>query len=445
MSALAGHAAGKAGTTVAPAGTAAAAMAAPSTSAATAITTDPERIRPAIREPQFICYLIGQSVSQLGNMVWYVALSWTAIQLGTAGTASVLMVLSSIPTIAFTLLGGVIVDRFDVRRLMLGSDILRTLVTLAAAGLALLHPGIPLLAVLALVFGTVNAVFQPAAGAMQPRLLQPEQYAGGATLTTVFSRLALSLGGPLGGLAVAYGGLPIGLLVDAATFALSVVTLYLVRPRPVQSDEAPSARTNYLADFRAGFSFLVRHPVLGPLSASLLLLELGFIGPMNVGLAALSKIHGWGAHGIGLMLTGFGLGAVAGAVLTNRMKIRKHIGVWIAVSATLMGVALFANALATSLPAAVAAAAAVGIFGGPSNILGTVLFQTETPDPLRGRINSFQTLLSLGTVPLAMLGTGFATAAFGARDTYAVCGAIELAAMFTLLSPAFRRAQISRD
>jgi MFS family permease len=100
----------------------------------------------------------------MGNMVWYVALSWSAIQLGSPGTASVLMILSSLPTIAFTLLGGVIVDRFDTRRLMLGSDILRTFVTLAAAGLALLRPGIPLLAVLALAFGTVNAVFQPAAG-----------------------------------------------------------------------------------------------------------------------------------------------------------------------------------------------------------------------------------------------------------------------------------------
>jgi predicted MFS family arabinose efflux permease len=400
--------------------------------------------RPAIREPQFVCYLVGQSVSQLGNMVWYVALSWTAIQLGSAGTASVLLVLSSLPTIALTLLGGVIVDRYDVRRLMLGSDLLRTLITLSAAGLALLRPGIPLLAVLSLVFGTVNAVFQPAAGSMQPRLLSPGQYAGAATLTTVAGRLALSLGGPLGGLAVAYGGLALGLLVDAATFAVSVATLYAVRPRPVQSREGPAGQTNYISEFRAGFSFLFRHPILGPLSATTLLMELGFIGPMNVGLAALSKERGWGAHGIGLMLTGFGLGAVVGAVITNRLKIRKHVGTWIAVSAALIAAALYGNALATNLPTAVAAAALVGILGGPSNLLANVLIQTETPDSLRGRVNSFQTLLSLGTAPVAMLGTGFAIAAFGARDAYAACAALEAAALITLISPAFRRASISR-
>lgn len=112
-------------------------------------------------------------------------------------------------------------------------------------------------------------------------------------------RLALSLGGPLGGFAVAYGGLPLGLAVDAATFAVSVATLYFVRPRPLPNRAAatttdtPVERTDYLGEFRAGFSFLVRHPVLGPLSATTLLMELGFIGPMNVGLAILSKEHGW--------------------------------------------------------------------------------------------------------------------------------------------------------
>jgi predicted MFS family arabinose efflux permease len=402
------------------------------------------RVRPAIREPQFVRYLVGQSVSQLGNMVWYVALSWSAIRLGSPGTASVLMILSSLPTIAFTLLGGVIVDRFDVRRLMIGSDVLRTLITLAAAGLAMLHTSIAMLAVLALVFGLVNAVFQPAAGSMQPRLLQPGQYPDGATLTTVAGRLALSIGGPLGGLAVAYGGLSLGLLADAATFAVSVLTLYTVRPRPVPAAAVTAPHGNYLADFRAGCAFILRHPVLGPLCIAILLTELGFIGPMNIGLAVLSQQHGWGAHGIGFMLTGFGLGSAAGAVLTSRLRIRRNAGTWIAVSAALMGVALIGNGLAPSLPAAVAAAALIGLLGGPPNILGNVLIQAETPDDLRGRVSSFQTLLGLGMVPLAMLCTGFGVAAFGVRDTYTACAAVQAAVLLTLLSPAFRRAQIRR-
>ena len=403
---------------------------------------------PALRERQFVAYLVGQSVSQLGNMVWYVALSWSAVQLGSPGTAGLLMILSSLPTTVLTLLGGVIVDRRDVRRLMIGSDVLRTLITLAAAGLALLHPGIALLAVLALVFGIVNAVFLPAAGSMQPRLLRPEQYSDGQMLTTVAGRLALSLGGPVGGLAVASGGLALGLLVDAATFAVSVATLVMVRPRPLP-EASPGAgaaeatkHTSALAEFKAGCAFMVHHPVLGPLSVALLMMELGFIGPMNVGLAVLSDEHGWGARGIGLLLAGFGLGSVAGAILTGRLRIRRAIGIWIAVSAVLSGAAVLGTGLAVGLPTAVAVAALVGILGGPSNVLGNTLIQIETPDRLRGRVSSFQTQLGLGIVPLAILSTGYAITAFGVHATYAACAAVEAAAALTLLSPSFRRARI---
>lgn len=431
----------------------------PVTASAPGPALDP-RARPALRERQFVAYLVGQSVSQLGNMVWYVALSWSAVQLGSPGTAGLLMILSSLPATVLTLLGGVIVDRRDVRRLMIGSDVLRTLITLAAAGLALLHPGIALLAVLALVFGIVNAVFLPAAGSMQPRLLRPEQYSDGQMLTTVAGRLALSLGGPVGALAVASGGLALGLLVDAATFAVSVATLVMVRPRPLPaaSDDAAgdadgaavadagaaeaTKPTSALAEFKAGCAFMVHHPVLGPLSVALLLMELGFIGPMNVGLAVLSDEHGWGARGIGLLLAGFGLGSVAGAILTNRLRIRRAIGIWIAVSAVLSGAAVLGTGLAVGLPTAVAVAALVGIFGGPSNVLGNTLIQIETPDRLRGRVSSFQTQLGLGIVPLAILSTGYAITAFGVHATYAACAAVEAAAALTLLSPPFRRARI---
>jgi MFS family permease len=135
--------------------------------------------RTAWREPQFLRYLLGQTVSGLGDQVWYVALSWTAVHVGSPAVAGVLLTLSSVPRLGLMLFGGVIADRFDIRRLMMGSDIARTVVVFGAAGIALLRPGIPLLAVLALTFGIVDAVFMPAAGAMQPRLLQPAQFASG--------------------------------------------------------------------------------------------------------------------------------------------------------------------------------------------------------------------------------------------------------------------------
>ena len=408
------------------------------------------RPRPAIREPAFLRYLIGQSISLAGNQVWYVALSWSAVRLASPGLAGVLLMLSSMPRLLLMLFGGVVADRFDIRRLMIGSDILRTLVTAAAALIALARPGIALLAVLALVFGVVDAVFQPSAGAMEPRLLSPGQYADGAVLSTLTARLALAAGAPLGGVVLAAGGLGPALLVDAATFAVSVATLLTVAPRPVAGERAgsgntadPRSRTRFVwADLKAGLTFLIHHPVLGPMTLAFLLLNLGFIGPMNIGIAELASHRGWGSSGIGLMLAGFGVGAAVGGLLMVKWRIRRNAGAWIAALCVIEGVCLFAVAVAPGVALAATATSVIGLTLGPVNVLSTVLEQREAPDGLRGRVASIQLLISLGLIPMTYGATGLIIAAIGTTGAFALGGLLEVSVVATLAAPAYRRARV---
>ena len=408
------------------------------------------RVGSALRDRQFLRYLGGQAASGLGDQVWYVAMSWSAVRLGSPAAAAIVLTLASLPRLALLLFGGVIADRFDIRRLMLGTDVLRTLITLTAAAIALAVSGIGLLVVIALVYGAVDGVFMPAAGAMQPRLLQPEQYTSGAVASSVLARLALAVGAPVGGVMVALGGLPLALAVNGVTFAVSVVTLATVRPRPVaaaadgdgHAGEGGKRASVYLRDLIFGARFLMRQPVLGPLTAVGLLANLGFVGPMNIGIAELSDHRGWGAAGIGLLLTGFGVGAAASALLLLRWKIRRGAGIWISVLCAISGAALLAMALAPDLAAAVAATAALGLVSGPMAVSSTVLAQQHSPDQLRGRLSSFNLLSTYGTVPVASVGTGLAIAAIGVTATFAVCGAIESASLLWLMAPGFRAAAI---
>jgi MFS family permease len=190
-------------------------------------------VRAAWREPAYLRYLAGRSVSWLGDQVWSVALAWAAVRLASPGVAGLVLAASSVPRLALMLFGGPLADRHDARRLMLASDAARAVVTLIAAALAVAGTGLPLLVVVALVFGVVDAVFLPAAGSVQPRLLRPTQYASGAALGELANRAALTLGAPLGGLLVTFGGLPLGCLVDAATFLLSIAALWSIHPRPL--------------------------------------------------------------------------------------------------------------------------------------------------------------------------------------------------------------------
>lgn len=405
----------------------------------------PAPAQSALRAPQFMRYLGGQTISQIGDQVWFVALAWTAVHLGSPGVAGLLMTVSSAPRIALLLLGGVVADRFDIRRLMMTSDSLCGLIVLAAAGIALARPSIPLLACVAFCYGLASALFMPASSAMQPRLLRAEQYASGAAASGLLGRLALTLGAPLGGVLVAVGGLPLSLTVDAATFAVSVMTLATVRPRPLAEGPATDKRTTasqYLRDFRVGARFLARHPVLRPVTAMIFLSNLGFVGPMNIGLAELSASRGWGGAGVGLMLSGLGIGAAGSTLLLLRWKIRSRPGVWMAVCGVVSGASIFAPAICHSLGYAVAATVVTGLAIGPSSVAASVLIQQHTPDELRGRIGSFNLLFGYGTVPIASVGTGLGIAALGFTGTYAVCGGIEAAAVLFLFVPGLRRAVI---
>ncbi len=432
------------------------------------------RQRSALRDAPFRRYLGGQAMSEIGDQVWYVALSWTAVRLGSPATAGVLMTLASLPRIALMLFGGVIADRFDIRRVMIASDGLRTAITLLAAAIALTGPGLALLVALTLVFGTVDGIFMPAAGAMQPRLLAPEQYTSGAAASNMLARLALSLGAPLGGVMVAVGGLPLALAVDAVTFAISVATLATVAPRPVvvtgdgaaddrdlarpparplvtgegaadDRDPTPPARplaSAYLADFVAGARFLVHEPALGPLTVIGFIASLGFVGPMNIGIAELADHRGWGPTGIGLLLTGFGAGAAASAVALLRWRICRHAGIWTAVLCAASGATIVALGFAPTLTAGLAAAVALGLVSAPFAVTSTVLAQQRTPDDLRGRVSSFNLLSAYGTVPIAIAGTGLGIAAIGLTATFALCGGIQATALFLLCAPGLRTAAI---
>lgn len=419
----------------------------PAAAACSTCTPRPRR-RPVLSDPVFLRYLIGQCVSLLGNQVWYVALSWSAVRLASPGIAGLVLMISSVPRLVLMLLGGVVADRFDIRRLMMGSDILRTLVTLAAAAIALAQPDIALLAAVALVFGTVDAVFLPSSRAMQPRLLEPEQYSGAAVLSNLTARLALSVGAPLGAVLVAFGGVSLALLADALTFAVSVATLATVRPRPIrpEPDTSPDTATSrasahtavFWAQLRAGLGFLAHHRALGPMTLAFLLINIGFVGPMNIGIAELSQQRGWGAAGIGLLLTGFGLGAALGGLLTVKFRIRKNAGGWIAALGAVQGGCLIGAALTPSAAATAACIALAGLVSGPCAVIGSVMQQKQTPDAFRGRVASIQSLIAVGLVPLASAATGLVIAAVGVTAVFVLGGLIEASALITLPAAAFR-------
>ncbi|MGA5494061.1 MFS transporter [Streptomyces cinereoruber] len=409
--------------------------------------------RPAHRDPQVLRWLGAYTASTVGDSVYYLALSWAAVSSGSPAQAGLVMAVSAVPRALLLLFGGVIADRLGPRRVVLASDTARCLMTLGLAAVLLAtSPGLWLLAAAALVFGAVDAVFLPAVGALPPRIAARDQLARVQGLRGLAYRMGSVLGAPLGGLAVATGGPASAFGAAGALFALSLPLLCALRLRPLPTEEKPptgeegeKADGPVLRDLADGLRHLRGHRVLGPLMITILLADLGFVGPLNVGLALLAEQRGWGAPGIGWLLAGFGAGAGAASLLLAVRGRLPRTGTTLGWTMVLGAAAVAALAFAPRLPVAVAVAVAVGLLAGVSGALCHALVQTECDPAYLGRVSAVSSLGSLGLAPLGMPLTGAAAGLWGTGPVFVAGAAVcALSGAFALTVPSLRRAELPR-
>ncbi|MFB7374544.1 MFS transporter [Streptomyces sp. NPDC056222] len=408
----------------------------------TATTTLPTA-RPAHRDTNVLRWLGAYTASTLGDSVYHLALSWSAVRGGTPAEAGLVMAVSAVPRALLMLGGGVIADRFGPRRVVVLSDTVRMLVVLGVAALLLLtSPALWVLAAVALVFGTVDALFLPAVGALPPRIAPRDQLARVQGMRGLAYRAGLVLGAPLGGLAVALGGSAAAFGAAGLLFAFSLPLLLKLRIAPLPGDE-PSRDGTALRDLADGLRYIRRHRVLGPLMIVIALSDLGFVGPLNVGLALLADQRGWGAAGIGWVLAGFGTGAAAASLLLTVRGRIPRAGAVMAWTVTLGACSIAALAYVPQLPVAVAVSVSVGLLAGLSGALCGALAQTECEPAYLGRVTAVSSLFSLGIAPLSYPLTGAAVGLWGLVPVYTASAAVcVLGGVYALSVRALRRAEL---
>ncbi|MFF8681446.1 MFS transporter [Streptomyces sp. NPDC015237] len=401
----------------------------------------------AHRDPNVLRWVAAYTVSMVGDMVFYLALSWAAVQNGTAAQAGIVTAVSAVPRALLMLGGGVVADRFGPRRVVIGSDAVRCGTVLAvAAVLFVTDPGLWLLALLAVVFGTVDAVFLPAVGALPAQITTKDQLARVQGMRGLGIRFAAVVGAPLGGLGVAVGGSAAAFACAGLLIAVSVPLLVSVRVREPAPDEA-TARNDTTAwrDLRAGLRHVRRHRVLGPLMITIALGDLGFVGPLNVGLTLLADERGWGASGMGWVLGGFGTGAgVAALLLTVRGRV-PYAGL-VAAGAIIPGAAAIAAlAYAPGLPVAVGTAVLVGLLTGLSGAMCGALLQTQADTAYLGRVTAVAGIVSLGIAPLSMPLSAAAIGVWGTGPVFVVSAVVcALGGVVALCAPGLRRAELPK-
>ena len=360
---------------------------------------------------------VGEAVSSLGDQFALIALPWLALVMTGSGLAlGGVLALMAIPRALFMLIGGVSVDRLSPRRVMIGSNAVR-LVAVAVLGVVVLAglAELWMLYAFALVFGVADAFFFPAQTSIVPQLVEPEQLQRANGIVQGTAQATVLVGPALAGIVIAAlgseaadtTGIAVGLLLDAITFAISMVTLRLIRTR----QRAVHAATSIIESIREGVRFVwgkasMRAVIVLSLSANLFI-----VGPFEVGLPyfAYTRLPE-GVAAFGVLLAAFGggslLGLAAGAMLPTPPPAR--LGTVVIVAISLAGLGLAALAPVQSTLAAALMTAASGIALGYGNLLGLTWIQSRVPSELMGRVMSLMMLGSMGLVPVSMLIAGAA-------------------------------------
>ena len=418
--------------------------------------------RPAYRDGNVLRWLLAYASSAIGDSAYFLALGWAANEIAGAGQVGLVMAAGAVPRAVLMLGGGLLADRFGLRRVVIGSDIARCLAVFAVAGTLLLgHPGVWLLVLLALVFGVVDAVFVPAVAALPPYLTGPSQLARLQGMYALGMRLGGTLGPPCAGAALALSGVPAAFVLAGGLFALSLAllaTVRLRRPAPEADagcEEGTQARRHSGAgatgrsgsgrQLREGLRYIRRHPLIGPLVTSSALVTFGSSGPFNVGVVLLGAERGWGASGAGWLIGGFSVGAGAASLLLTVARRVPRAGRVQIGALTVGAVAIAALSQTGALPVAVGLAGVCGLAFSTTGGLTAAMVQGAADPALLGRVTSVMSLASFGVGPLSFALFGAVATAYGTQTALLASAAVTALGMTVRLgSGTVRRAELPR-
>lgn len=362
-----------------------------------------------LRHRDFRLLWVGQLVSSVGDRVTVVAIAVLVLdRYGSAGELGLVLGATSLSLVAFLLVGGVVADRFPRRSVMLGADALRAV---CVATIALLPEAAPLGLVIALslAFGAGEALFRPAYGALVPTVVPDEERPAANALTAVSLQSASVAGPALAGLLVALTGSRTALLVDAATYLVSMATLLRLREPPA---EEVGTATSPLADALQGIRAVVERPfVLGVILMATVQLLVS-VAPFQVLLPVIARERLGGDGSYAIVLALLAVGGLPGALLGARWSPPRQ-GI-VALAALLpWGALLLALATSSSLVVIGAAATTAGFGLELFTLYWVTALQREVPRALLARVVALDWLGSLALLPVGLALAGPVAEAVG--------------------------------
>lgn len=383
------------------------------------------------RRNPFLLWL-GQLVSTLGDNFEYIALVALAYHLsGSTLIMGTVLVSYMVPNLTLAVFSSVMVDRWDRRKTMICSDVIRGLIilippTLLLAGkLQIWH-----LFLYSALYGCVTPFFNNANAALLPSLVKEEEYLAMNSLMQTSIQLAGIIGLALGGTAIAFLGYANAYFFDSFSFFFSAITVFLLRVPQMEVVARPlefrltQFLKNWWWDFLDGLRFYKAEKSLLWLLLVVSVLNFAF-GPLSVLLLPfVENFMGATVKEFGWIMSSLSLGTFLGAIFIGSVGVIQNRRRWILVAVAALSILTMCLPSARLFPLAMAVLFGIGFSLPMANIPIATVFQERVPDNLRGRVFGARNFLAQSLSPISTALGGMVAVFIGVPLTIFLCGAL---------------------
>jgi MFS family permease len=374
--------------------------------------------------------------STIGTWMQQYAQSWLVYELTKSNFyLGIDSFLGQLPILLLMLIGGVIADRHDRRRLLTTSQYIQATASFALATLVATHSvKVGYIFMLSFIAGCGQAFGGPAYQSLIPSLVPRRDLPSAIGLNSTQFNLSRVLGPALGGTVLATIGLAWCFALNGVSFFIVIFALaWLHLPKHTPAKSHKPIRT----DLQVGLRYVRNHRLV--LTLTVLVFISTFLAMPLITLMpsfATDVLHGFGtpAARLSLLMACQGLGAITGALVVATLGQFKHMGAALLGVQTMLGLLLAAFAMSRMLPLSLVLLFVAGMFYMSTFSISFSLVQLTVPDELRGRVVSIYMVALRSGGPIGALAAGALADAFTAPTIMAMNGLILSLVAVTLLS-----------
>jgi MFS family permease len=352
---------------------------------------------------------LGQFISFIGTMLTQVGLPWQIYQLTHSSLKVGLLSLAQLfPLLLTALIGGVLADRFNRRKLAILTECCLILSCLAlVVNSSLKEPFLEPIYLIAALMSAISGLHRPALESMTQQLVTKAHYKSIAALSSFKYGFCMIVGPSIGGFLIANYGITFNFIFDLVTFGISLACISLMRPLPQKEIQVHPPVFQALSQ---GLHFaFTRQELLGSYLIDFIAM---FFAMPNALFPAIAEYLG-GAKTLGFLYAAPALGALMISFFSRWMANIQQDGKAIALAAGFWGLSIIGFGLTTTLIPALIFLTLSGMFDAISGIFRSAMWNKLIPHEFRGRLAGIEMISYMGGPRLGDTRAGLVASAFG--------------------------------